>query len=43
MAPVFKKSTSTSFQTFTEADGLTPPIDGSEIESKPSNSHLLAD
>lgn len=38
-----KKSTPSSSQTFSEADGVTPPTERSEVESKPSNSHLLDD
>ena len=38
-----KKLTPTSSQTLSETDGVTPPIKGSEAESKPNNSHLLAD
>ena len=38
-----KKSTPTSSQTLSETDGVTPLIEGSEVESKPNNSHLLAD
>ena len=36
-----KKLTPTSTQTLSEADGVTPPVEGSEVKSKPS--HLLAD
>ena len=38
-----KKSTPTSFQTLSEADGVIPPIESSDVESKPSKSHLLDD
>ena len=38
-----KKLTPTSSQTCSEANGVTPPVERSEVESKPSNSHLLAD
>ena len=38
-----KKSTPTSSQTHSEANGVTPPVERSEVKSKPSNSHLLDD